>query len=384
MPEEKGLGRVTFAVSKIDKGIGNSVKRVINLTGGLGKKGKVLIKPNVVFAIRPSSGIVTNPDVIEAIVKYMISEGFDPGNITIGESGSMGFDTKRAFRKTGMNSIGKKYDVNMMDLSEGEKTTKSVKINGRVIGLDIAKIVFESDLIINVPVIKTHFQTGMTMAVKNMFGVLGFESRKTVHKYCLDEGIAQLNRVIPNYITIGDASIGLEGFGPSVLGKAGNWGLIFSSKDPVAHDSAVCSLFGVDLPRHVKMASDIGVGVSDLGRIDIVGEDAENLKRKIRPALGNFSPLKNVNAIDGGACAYCLYAVYLVLLRLSTQKIKSEKEIEVLFGRNIDEKACDPKKEKLLCGDCTKMFRDKYGNFLPGCPPKKEDIIRFVKRLLET
>jgi hypothetical protein len=221
------------------------------------------------------------------------------------------------------------------------------------------------------------------MALKNMLGTVGFESRKLIHKFCLDEGLAYLNKALPGYMTVGDGTVGLEGFGPSILGKPGGFGLLFSSLDPVAHDATVCRLFGIDMPAHVKAAADIGVGIADPGRIDIKGEDEDVLGRSIKPAEGSFSPMKGVAAIDGGACAYCLYAVYLVLQRLSTQKKVTGKGIEVLFGHNIDESACDPSKEKVLCGDCTERFAKRYGNFLPGCPPKKADIISLIRKVLE-
>jgi uncharacterized protein (DUF362 family) len=383
MKKDNGDNAVV-AVTRADNDIPGALKRALDLVGGVDPGSKsVLIKPNAVFAIRPGSGIVTNPAVLECVIKHLISSGTPPANIMVGESGSMGFDTTKAFRKIGITEICKKHGVGLSDFSQGEFVTKKVRINGKDMSLDIAKDVIEADMIINAPVIKTHFQTGVSMALKNMFGILSFESRKLVHKFALDAGIAHLSKILPGYMTVGDGTFGLEGFGPSILGTPGKWGLIFASNDPVAHDATVCRLFGVDVPAHVKIASDIGVGVSDPGKIKLVGEKADGLRRKIRPAIGSFSPLKSVKAIDGGACAYCLYAVYLVLQRLSTQEIKTGKEIEILFGHNIDDVKCDPKKEKILCGDCTERFRKRFGNFLPGCPPKKADIIGMVKKVLE-
>ena len=79
--------------------IPHAVERVLGLIEGIGAGAEsALIKPNVVFAIRPSSGIVTNPLVIEGIIKHLISNGMKPENITVGESGSMGFDTGKALR----------------------------------------------------------------------------------------------------------------------------------------------------------------------------------------------------------------------------------------------------------------------------------------------
>ncbi|MBN2331235.1 MAG: DUF362 domain-containing protein [Candidatus Aenigmarchaeota archaeon] len=382
---ERGHGKAKAVVAAASAGtdIPGAVDRVLKLIGGIGTGAEsALIKPNVVFAIRPSSGIVTNPLVIEGIMKHLISNGLDPGNIVVGESGSMGFDTGKAFRKTGTTELCRRYGAKTLDFYGKDMVTKRVTIDGRDIRIDIAKAVFDADLVVNAPVIKTHFQTGISMAVKNMFGAVGFESRKTIHKYCLDEGLAHISKILPRHVTVGDATIGLQGFGPSIKGMPGKWGLVFASKDPVAHDSAICRLFGVDVPEHVKMAADIGAGVMDPASIEIIGEKQSMLSRKMKPPLGQFSPLDGVNAIDGGACAYCLYAVYLVLQRLATQGVKPKRRIDILFGRDIDESACDPKREKILCGDCTERFKEKYGNLISGCPPKKSEIIRVVRKMI--
>ncbi len=382
--EKKPSGKgAVVAVCRAGDDTPASVERALGLIGGIGKGMKsALIKPNAVFAIRPSSGIVTNPAVIEGVIRHLLSNGMKPESITVGESGSMGFDTGKAFRKIGIQKLCERYGAKTLDFHGQETVREEVEIGGRAIPFDIAKAVLDADVIINVPVIKTHFQTGMSMAIKNMFGALGFESRKLIHKYCLDAGLAELSRILPGYVTVGDATVGLEGFGPSIKGTPGRWGLIFASRDPVAHDSTACRLLGIDVPAHVKAAAEMGVGVSDDKGIEIVGESPATVRRKIRPAAGRFSPMKNVTAIDGGACAYCLYAVYLVLQRLSTQPITPDRDIEILFGHNIDESACDKGKEKILCGDCTERLREKYGNFLPGCPPEKSEIIRLVRKML--
>ena len=383
MEKEHGPDEAIVAAAGAGTDIPMAVNRVLWLLGGIGAGAEsALIKPNVVFAIRPSSGIVTNPLVIEGIIKHLISNGMKPENITVGESGSMGFDTGKAFRKTGIQELCEKYGAKTLDFHGKEFVTKNVTIDGRDIKIDIAKAVFDADLVVNAPVIKTHFQTGVSMAVKNMFGAVGFESRKQIHKFCLDAGLAHLNKILPKYVTVGDATIGLEGFGPSIKGTPGKWGLVFASTDPVAHDSTVCRLFGVDIPAHVKIAADIGVGIINPSVIKMLGDDQGSLRRKMKPPLGPFSPLEGVNAIDGGACAYCLYAVYLVLQRLATQGVKPKHEIDILFGRDIDESACSAKRDKILCGDCTERFKERYGNLIPGCPPEKSEIIKLVRKMI--
>ncbi len=103
MGKKDSAARAVVGACRAGDDVKGAVKRAIDLIGGImpGTR-SVLIKPNAVFAIRPSSGVVTNPQVLEGVLEYLISVGISPERVTIGESCSMGFDTKMPFRKTGI------------------------------------------------------------------------------------------------------------------------------------------------------------------------------------------------------------------------------------------------------------------------------------------
>lgn len=379
-------GKSVVAAVEAARDVQGSVGKAIELAGGLDLEGKktVLIKPNVVFGLRPSTGVVTNPLVVEGTIKYLIGRGIKSGNITIGECSAMGYDTKKAFRLSGFSDMCSRHDVKTVEFFEsGRSVTKEIKYQGRKIPIEIAEEVFESDLLINIPVIKTHFQSGVSMALKNMFGVVSWESRKALHKMGLANGIAYLNSVLPGYFTVGDATIGLQGKGPALLGEPGNWGLVFASRDPVAHDSAICGLFGLERPAHVRKAAELGLGSADIGKIKLVGEKADSIKRIAKPATPDISPIEGVSITDGDACSYCMNYVWTALLMLSKKQLKGRKKVQVLIGNLIKDCQINSDRRKVVCGDCALKYSSLTGNVVPGCPPKMDDILKALRKAME-
>ena len=176
---------------------------------------------------------------------------------------------------------------------------------------------------------------------------------------------------------MGDATIGLEGEGPTLLGRPGNWGMVFACNDPVAHDASVCRLFGIDPQKHIIRASELGAGTADSGKIRIASQKGMP-KIRIRPATGRISPLKGAEIIDGDACSYCMNYVWTVLFRLSKKSPQAKRCVDVLIGNLIDDSKKGRGKRRILCGDCTLRFRGPQDRYVSGCPPPIRDIMNAI------
>jgi len=377
------IGKTKVSVTRVGE-IFSSIERAINLAGGISLEGKetVLIKPNAVFGLKPSTGIVTNPEIIDGVIKYLLSKGIEPQKISLGDCSAMGYDTSKAFRFSGMTDVCKTHGVKIVEFFKKGCIRKDISLKGTKLCIDIAREVFEADVLIGVPVIKTHFQSEVSMSLKNMFGTASWDSRKELHKMGLTDGIAYLNTLLPKYFTVGDATIGLQGNGPALLGKPGNWGLIFASTNPVAHDAMVCQLFGLDIPKHVKKAGELGLGMADTEKIELVGESRSSIRRKIERPGKDITPLKNVDIVDGDACSYCMNNLWTVLLKLSKEDLKSDKKIQVLIGNIIKECDINLHKQKVICGNCAIKYRHLSNNVIPGCPPETKKIILTLREIL--
>jgi uncharacterized protein (DUF362 family) len=378
--------KINVAVCDIDYSVEKATKRAIELIGGIkaDSKTKILIKPNIVLAKNPATGIVTNPLVVSGIIEYFLSQGASNKNITIAEGSLQGVDSAKAIEKSGYGELCEKYGVKFKDILAGKFISKETNLGGKKSIIQISEEVFNADVVISVPVVKTHFQTGVSLGIKNMKGVITHGSRKIMHKGDLQDQIALLCSTLPKFITIADGSIGLEGMGPGALGKPANLGLIIAGKDPVAVDAVICRIIKLDVPGHITKAGEMGVGESNLHKIEIVGEELEVVQKQFEPADKRISPHPDIDLIDGKPCSGCLNSVWSTLYSL--KEIPAEK-ISIAFGSQMPEFLGDSK--IIAIGNCAIHALEKTGYKLKdsekimGCPPTEKEQKEFLKKWLK-
>src|SRR5436305_355734 len=124
---------------------------------------------------------------------------------------------------------------------------------------------------INLPVLKTHVVSTMTLAMKNPMGILPRPDRRAMHTLGIDQCIVDMNRAIKPDLTIVDGSVGQDGDGP-LYGEKADLQVLVAGRDSLAVDLVCCQLVGVkprDIP-HLKLA------LEQLGKPSwtLVGEDA--------------------------------------------------------------------------------------------------------------
>ncbi|MBS3098072.1 DUF362 domain-containing protein [Candidatus Woesearchaeota archaeon] len=228
-----------------------AVKQAIDLIGGLkiGKSSKVLIKPNVLSPHKPEEAITTHPAVIDAVCKILKEKEIN--DITIGDSSGVAAAgvTKEAFKISGIEEVAKKNNAKVIYF---EKPT-AVKIknpNGQVLKeVYLAKPIFDVDLVVNVPKLKTHVLTKYTGAVKNLFGCVPGGRKQFYHIVGMSEEkfshlLLDIYQNIKPQLSIIDGIVGLEGNGPGSSGKPKKTGLILASKDAVALDIVASKIIG--------------------------------------------------------------------------------------------------------------------------------------------
>lgn len=377
-------GCSVVAMSRVGYVALDAVSRCLDMIGPLevGPDTRVLLKPNLVFEMAASTGVVTNPQVVEGVLVYLLERGVLASHISVGDGAAIGFDTRRAARKSGMEALCKLYNVDFIDFNASEYVDRKPTDVEDGITYKIAREVFEHDLIINIPVVKTHFQVGISCALKNMKGVLAAETRKRMHRRDIHAMIAELNSVLPPYVTVADATIGLEGMGPSVLGTPAHFGLILASRDPVALDATVCRLFHWPIPRFVSLAAQMGFGVDRPDRIVTVGEEIKVVEGQRELPDKEFSPHASVHVIDGSGCSGCSNTIWLALQDLTKRLDYSEAKVSVLFGTGGAEAARATKLPLVCVGACAAHLGAQAIDVVRGCPPDKGDITEAIYRRL--
>ena len=117
--------------------------------------------------------------------------------------------------------------------------------------IEIARDAVESDIIINLPKLKTHKQMLLTLAVKNMFGcIIGFKKsqwhmRAGVDTLAFARLLVAIHQAALPTVSILDGILALEGEGPGKAGHPREVGLLMGSDNSFALDMAVCKMIGI-------------------------------------------------------------------------------------------------------------------------------------------
>ena len=145
----------------------------------------------------------------------------------------------------------------------------------------VGRSVVEADLVVNVPVLKTHRGTLLSACLKNMgVGCATREEKKRLHKLGVDEGLVDVYSLVKPGFNVVDSIVALEGDGPNLPpGKAKPLDLIIAGKDGLAVDAVCTTVMGIDPKKvkHLRLAHERGLGNWDLDKIEVRGEPLENV-----------------------------------------------------------------------------------------------------------
>ncbi|HII17015.1 TPA: DUF362 domain-containing protein [Candidatus Woesearchaeota archaeon] len=279
-------GDNAIAAVRIKYDVGEAVDEALELIGGLAvsKKQKILLKPNLSIPGYPYLGICTNPQVIRAVISYLVRKGAEPKNITIAEQ-SFFMPLEKAVEKSGIAEIITEFGVNYADLAKGGFIVKKE----REFTFEIAKAVYETGLLINLPVIKTDTVLGIDGAFENLTRFLSKKAFDELAKNPLKAGLALATfpHVFPPFITVGDASIGMQGNGPAMNGEPGFFNLIFAARNPVVHDTAIQEALCLKKLPYVELAGTLGYGTYEIENISFVGNELDAIRRDIKQPIGS-------------------------------------------------------------------------------------------------
>jgi len=333
---------------------------------------RVLLKPNLVEPLSYTSGQTTNPALVEAVVRWCRAGG--AGEIAIGEGPSYfqpAYALKDCFVKTGMTAVAERQKIAWLLFDDGpfrKFENYSPDLPAR---FSLSEHAFCWDLIINLPVPKTHYLTGVSIAMKNLKGFIKRNDKPSFH-YCGQENIhgsvTALNRMIRPFVNI------VDGTAPVHRNKS----FIAAGKDIVAIDTAICSLMGINPERirTIVLGSCAGLGEKDMAKIEIKGEDLKDLQMNLeqpRAYLQRVFPGLQLHADT--ACSGCLIPLFSTLRRMEKEGPALPGKIHFVLGKEMPK---DLSGRALFFGQCT---RSLHGNhpWLNGCPPTREEMFAFVR-----
>ncbi|MGC8810516.1 MAG: DUF362 domain-containing protein [bacterium] len=257
---------------------------------------KILLKPNILGPYPPEKGITTHPSLVRALVDFLKKEG---AICFVGDNpGLHGYAAnERCARISGIWEAAGESFINLA------KETEQVQVKSRFLkNLIISKIVLDVDYIINLPKFKTHLQTKITGAVKNMFGIAVGAEKARVHLTAskpehFAEALLDIYLIRPPELTIMDAIVGMEGNGPS--GKdLRHIGKILVSDNGVVLDALMAEMMGInpDEVDYLRLAAERGLGEININKVDIQGQWSPLKKFKLPFTLasqGSFGAVLN-------------------------------------------------------------------------------------------
>lgn len=201
---------------------------------------RVLIKPNLVAARGHDGLACTHPECVASVARWCLDQG---AAVSIGDSPAFGNGID-VMRRLGIAEAVKSLDVKLVSFSPGKK----MNLSGGS-GVVVAAQVLENDFLINVPKFKAHSQLGVTLAVKNYFGMVVGWRKAVLHqvlgadKACFAGMLVDLLAIAPPGMTIIDGVMAMHKSGP-LDGENYPLGILAGSLNPVALDTALLNVIG--------------------------------------------------------------------------------------------------------------------------------------------
>jgi uncharacterized protein (DUF362 family) len=233
------------------------------------KKGQtVVIKPNIGWDTTPERAGNTNPLLVSQIIKHCFAAGAKEVYV---------FDHAcdnwiKSYKNSGIERAVKDAGGKIVS-GDSEKYYHEVNIPGgkKLKTAKVHELILSSNVFINVPILKHHSSSKLTVSMKNNMGIVW--DRGEWHKNDLHQCIADFATYRKPDLNIVDAYYVLTKNGPKGVSENDvvKMKSLIISKDIVAADAAAAKLFGVnpDTINYIKIAADMKVGRKDLEKLSI-------------------------------------------------------------------------------------------------------------------
>ena len=249
-----------------------AARAAVELLGGMSRfvrpGQKVLIKPNMSFARGPESATTTHPEVLRAVLVMCKEAG--ASRIRVLDHSLQ--NAEQTLQRSGIRDVCESVEPGICHhlMSAGLYTEASLDQGREMRANAFMPDVLEADVIIAVPVAKSHGSAGVSLSLKGQMGLIW--DRGSMHsRYNLDASIVDLNTRVKPHLAVIDATRVLTSGGPGGAGEIITPGEVIASADPVAADAtAVASypwygrMFQPKQIRHILLAHERGLGRMDI------------------------------------------------------------------------------------------------------------------------
>jgi len=354
---------------------------------------RVLLKPNICTAgagFMPPYGTVTTTRVVEGTVRAL--KDFGVRDISIGEGtvlDELGANTGKGYKWIQLDKLAKRYDVKLIDFNAGPHK----RITAEDVPINIAEAALEADFFINLPVLKTHSDTRVSLASKNLKGCMSMASKKHFHgpDGTLHYHISRLMESIPQHLVIIDGIYVMDRGPDASVGTAHARGVIAASTDFLAADAVGTRLLGGEPTEaeHLRLYAERNGRLDALDRadaIEILGERVEDhagfIPWQHTPGMDMETSGHtgiDIRVITNTMCSGCyanLTGPTLLLAALSRNR--DFDDMRIVAGKSLKDDRNSPR--TFLFGNCA-IKENKHldkATRIEGCPPKFFDSLKLL------
>ena len=383
--------------TQTDVAIKTALKGLIDKLGGLNR----FVKPGQIVAIKPNvvadhglkdgvytGGVVTDIRLVKALIELLLPIA---GKVIIAEGSSINrSQTAKQFAHYGYDRLVDldPAKVSLVDLNIDKLVEKPVPRGKRMLSRKIPLTLERADVIINVPVMKTHFAALVSLSVKNLQGAIPPIEKYMSHFFGLWQNLVNTHHLVKSDLIIIDGIVGQEGFGP-VLGTPKTMNLLIGGTNPVATDAVTMRIMGFDpaLSPPVCVAHLQGMGPIEPDKISIIGPSIEEVKSPFKLPEINIGSGRDFIIHDGHACPGCRGYLHFVVSKLRKQPDPKDpgrllidrpfdKMVNIFLGPST-ETVINPEETNIFMGIC-QQHHAETGTHLPGCPPHAEVIMKGI------
>jgi uncharacterized protein (DUF362 family) len=234
---------------------------------------KVVIKPNMSFASGPDAGSNTHPAVVREVAKMCAEAGASKISVL----DNVLHNASDCLSMSRIPEVCKDVPHTSVSAAQAKRLFREVKVaNGQQFkSMEVLAEVTDADVLIAVPVGKSHSSSGVSLSMKGMMGLIN--DRISFHsRYDLHQAIVDMVSVIKPQLVVVDGTRILSSGGPGGPGKIIPLNLVVASTDMVAADAQMIALgtwydrkFRPDQVRHVRLAAERGLGSMDLQKLNV-------------------------------------------------------------------------------------------------------------------
>jgi uncharacterized protein (DUF362 family) len=242
---------------------------------------KILLKPNLVEAHMGADHINTHPLVIRGAVEAFLRLG--AAQVLVAEGTGLSRDSLRLLEESGWGEVLIEDRIPFVDLNYDDVyTVRNLGRQSRLKTLTFPVTLRQADWIVSMPKLKTHHWAGVTLSMKNLFGVMpgmfyGWP-KNVLHWAGIERSILDINATLCPHFAIVDGIVGMEGDGP-IMGTPRHVGILVMGRNFVAVDATCTRIMGLN-PQKVNYLAAASNWLGPVGQEKITqcGETIESVR----------------------------------------------------------------------------------------------------------